>query len=161
MIMHTKSREYQKKALNTWLFRMGMLRKLPSVFFWGIRIIDLTTKASILTIPYNWKTQNPFSSMYFAALAGAAELSTGALCQLHLADRTPHSMLVTNFTIEYVKKANTLITLTCEQGDEVEKFLNGLTQKGDSGRITLISEAINSKQELVATAKITWSIMRK
>lgn len=159
--MHIKSLEYQKKVLNPWIFRMGMLFKLPSVFFWGIKIQSLDEKQVELTLPFRWATQNPFKSIYFASLAGAAELSTGALCQLHLAGREPHSMLVVNFQMEYLKKAVTKITLSCEQGDELEIFLNGLSTKGDVGTFQMNSVARDLSGDVVARANITWSFKRK
>ena len=110
--MKVKSSQYQKKVLNPVLFRIGMLKRLPSVVFWGISISWIDDQLCKVRIPFTWRTQNPFKSIYFAALAGAAELSTGALCQMLLADRVPHSMLVTDFRAEYFKKANTCLLYT-------------------------------------------------
>jgi hypothetical protein len=159
--MKDESLEYQKKVLHPVLFRLGMIKSLPSVVFWGIRIPYLDEQSCDVTIPFNWRTQNPFKSIYFAALAGAAELSTGALCQLHLAGRGAHSMLVTDFRAQYYKKADTKITFRCEQGLEIQKLLDQLKNSGDSDTITLKSIGINAAGQSVASVEITWSFRKK
>lgn len=161
MTMEQKSIAYQKYASNVFLFRLGMLRKLPSVVFWGIKIKSLDESRCEVTIPFNWRTQNPFGSIYFAALAGAGELSTGALCQMYLASRSPHSMLVTGFSTEYSKKADSMITFSCSQGKALEALLDSLEKSGDSATIELISEGKNEKGILVCRSAITWSFKRK
>ncbi|MBK7637223.1 MAG: DUF4442 domain-containing protein [Saprospiraceae bacterium] len=159
--MNNESLAYQKKILNPFWFKIGMLFKLPSVFFWGIRVTKLETNSCELTIPFCWRTQNPFSSVYFAALAGAAELSTGALCQLQLAGRTPHSMLVVDFKMKYLKKANTKITFVCNQGDGLSNQLDKLKDAGDTVTMTMISEGRNIHGETVCLAEIIWSFKKK
>lgn len=152
---------YQNKALNPILFRIDMLRRLPSIVFWGVKLAALDENGCTVIIPYSWRTQNPFKSIYFAALAGAAELSTGALCQRMLADRTPHSMLVLEFRAEYFKKANTEISFVCSQGHELVALLDTLNQPGDTGLLTMVSKGYNTSNELVARVHITWSFKRK
>ena len=159
--MSPESISYRQKVLNPFWFKLGMLYKLPSVFFWGIRIIKLDENECELSIPFSWRTQNPFKSIYFAALAGAAELSTGALCQLHLAGRTPHSMLVVDFKIKYIKKANTKVRFSCTQGLILQSILDGLKASGESETITLKSDGRNDVGELVCKAEITWSFKKK
>lgn len=159
--MKEKSTQYQKQVLNPILFRIGMLKRLPSVVFWGISISCIDEQHCKVKIPFSWRTQNPFKSIYFAALAGAAELSTGALCQMLLADRAPHSMLVTDFRAEYFKKANTAITFTCDQGLQLAAVLDSLKEQGNTAQFSMISTGRNDKDEVVAKAYITWSFKRK
>lgn len=152
---------YKKKMLNPILYKLGMFYKLPSVFFWGIRLEKLDSKRCEVTIPYSWRTQNPFSSIYFAALAGAAELSTGALCQQHLSGRDPHSMLVVNFQMNYLKKANTKVTFICDQGHDLEGLLDTLKSKGDGAMLTMNTVGHNIQGDIVCNAEITWSFKKK
>ena len=86
--------DYQNKMTNPLIFWFAMLVKLPSAVFWRLKVKKLDPSSCEVTIPYFWRTQNPFKSIYFAALAGAAELSTGALCQLAIAGKGSFSMLV-------------------------------------------------------------------
>ncbi|WP_425638547.1 DUF4442 domain-containing protein [Algoriphagus yeomjeoni] len=145
---------------NPFYFWFGMLIKLPSAIFWKFRIKELDAEKCVVTIPYSWRTQNPFKSIYFAAMAGAAELSTGALCQLAISGLGKYSMLVVDFRAEYFKKANQKITFTCEQGQELFALLAAL-EPNDTGKLTMISTGKNPQQEEVARFYVTWSFKRK
>lgn len=151
---------YQRKMTNPFIFWVAMLVKLPSAVFWRLKIKTLTTEKCEVTIPFFWRSQNPFKSIYFAALAGAAELSTGALCQLALTGRGQFSMLVVDFRAEYSKKANTKITFSCEQGEELFDLINQM-QVGQAAQLTMISTGKNTAGETVAKFFVTWSFKRK
>ena len=137
-----------------------MLFKLPTAVFWRLKMVQLDRQHCVVSIPYFWRSQNPFKSIYFAALAGAAELSTGALCQLALAGQGAFSMLVVDFRAEYSKKASTKTTFSCEQGAEVFDLVASLNP-GESKQITMVSYGKNTAGEEVARFFITWSFKRK
>lgn len=151
---------YQRRMNNPLFFWFAMLIKLPSAVFWRLRIKTLTAERCEVTIPYFWRSQNPFKSIYFAALAGAAELSTGALGQLALAGRSPFSMLVVDFRAEYSKKANDKITFSCDQGAELFALIERL-KVGETDQLTMISTGKNPSGETVARFFVTWSFKRK
>jgi len=152
--------DYRKKMTNPLIFWLAMLVKLPSAIFWRLRVEILEIETCEVTIPYFWRSQNPFKSIYFAALAGAAELSTGALCQLALAGKGSFSMLVVDFRAEYFKKANTKITFTCDQGTALFELIESM-EPGATDQLTMISTGKNSSGETVAKFYITWSFKRK
>jgi hypothetical protein len=159
----TLSREamnYLRKMNNPFIFWLAMLTKLPSAVFWGLRIKSLAFTHCEVTIPYHWRSQNPFRSIYFAALAGAAELSTGALCQLALAGKGAFSMLVVDFRAEYSKKANSKITFVCNQGQELSDLIESMNV-GEATQLTMVSTGTNPTGELVARFFVTWSFKRK
>lgn len=158
--LNPKATDYQRKMTNPIIFWWAMLVKLPSAIFWRLRIKTLGPEKCQVTIPYFWRSQNPFRSIYFAALAGAAELSTGALCQLALAGKGAFSMLVVDFRAEYHKKANSKITFTCEQGTELFQLIDSLNV-GETNQLTMISEGKNPSGEVVARFYVTWSFKRK
>lgn len=152
--------DYRQKMTQPVIFWFTMLVKLPTAIFWGLRIKNLTRESCEVTIPYSWRSQNPFKSIYFAALAGAAELSTGALCQLALAGRGQFSMLVVDFRAEYSKKANSKITFSCEQGTELFELIESL-KVGETAQLAMISTGTNPSGEIVAKFFVTWSFKRK
>ena len=152
---------YKKNVLNPWSFLFGMIRKLPSVIWWNIKVIHIDQTSCQVTIPYSWRTQNPFKSIYFAALAGAGELSTGALCQMYLAGRVPHAMLAVGLKAEFVKKADSTVTFSCNQGKELMDLLDSLYKKGDTGQITMESIGVSASGDKVAKIYVTWSFKRK
>ena len=151
---------YQKKMMNPIIFWWAMLFKLPTAVFWRLKMVHLDGEKCLVSIPYFWRSQNPFKSIYFAALAGAAELSTGALCQLALVGKGAFSMLVVDFRAEFSKKANTKTTFSCEQGAEVFNLVESLNP-GESKQITMLSYGKNTSGEEVARFFITWSFKRK
>jgi hypothetical protein len=160
LTLNSVALDYQKKMTNPFIFWWAMLFKLPSAVFWRLKIKTLSQEKCEVSIPYFWRSQNPFKSIYFAALAGAAELSTGALCQLALAGKGAFSMLVVDFRAEYHKKANTKITFSCSQGEELFTLIEGLNP-GDTSQLTMISEGKNPSGETVAKFFVTWSFKRK
>jgi len=159
-VLSPEALSYQKKMCNPLIFWFAMLIKLPTAVFWRLKMVHLDREKCLVSIPYFWRSQNPFKSIYFAALAGAAELSTGALCQLALAGKGAFSMLVVTFRAEFSKKANTKTTFTCEQGAEVFDLVTSLNP-GESKQITMVSYGKNTSGEDVAQFFITWSFKRK
>lgn len=151
---------YQKKMRHPLIFWFAMLAKLPTALFWRLRVVSLDEQKCQVSIPYFWRSKNPFKSIYFAALAGAAELSTGALCQLALAGKGSFSMLVVDFRAEYSKKANTKILFACEQGGELFRLIDAL-KPGETNQLTMLSIGKNKAGEEVARFFITWSFKRR
>ena len=158
--LNAAAKSYQSKMTNPFVFWFAMLFKLPSAAFWGLKVKTLTMEKCEVTIPYSWKSQNPFKSIYFAALAGAGELSTGALCQLTQAGKGKFSMLVVDFKAEFFKKSDQKITFTCDQGLELNELIDSLAPQ-DTGTMTLVSTGKNKSGEVVAKFYVTWSFKRK
>ena len=77
-----------------------------------------------------------------------------------LAGKGAFSMLVVDFKAQYIKKANTKITFTCDQGEELFKLINSL-QPGEANQLTMISIGRNTSGEEVARFFVTWSFKRK
>jgi hypothetical protein len=153
---------YRETTLNPIKYFFGMLIKLPSVVFWGIKVKEIDMEKCVVTTKHGWTNQNPFKSMYFSALSGSAELSTGCLMQFYLSGRGNWSMLVTGFECEFKKKATGLITFTCAQGLELEQKLQEIeSSTTKTGKILLKSIALNSKGEEVGSFKVDWSLKKK
>lgn len=110
----------RKRLTNPLLMRAFLLAKLPLGFMAGLRVRSIDMEQCQTTVPYGWRTQNPFRSTYFAAQAMAAELSTGALAMLAV-EAAPASvaMLITDLEAEFGKKATALTTFTCDDGPAI------------------------------------------
>jgi hypothetical protein len=158
--MTPEAKKYMNRMSSPFIFWWAMLFKLPSAVFWRLRIKKITSEECWVTIPYFWRSQNPFKSIYFAAMAGAAELSTGALCQLGMAGKGKFSMLVVDFRAEYHKKANQKITFVCNQGKELTELLDSL-EPGGTATLTMVSTGTNPDGEMVARFFVTWSFKKK
>lgn len=142
--------------MNFWL-----LYKLPAAWFMGVRVKKITAERGEVTLPYGWRSQNPFNSIYFAAQAAAAEFSTGALATLALEGRGKISMLVSRVEMEFTKKANSMTTFTCTQGAEVFEVVERAIQTKEPQTITMVSHGVQATGELVSITKITWTFKAK
>lgn len=152
---------YMRQMRSPFAFRWFLLWKLPSVLFWGARVSHLDEGSCQIKLPYSWRTKNPFRSIYFAALSGAAELSSGALCMYYLQGAGAYSMLITGFEADFLKKANQTITFTCADGLLVDQLIKSLNQPGQTGSLKMTVNALNEHNEEVARFRISWSFKRK
>lgn len=143
-------------------FRLFLLYKLPAAFFSGLKIVECTPEKCITSIPYRWLTQNPFKSTYFASLAMAAEMSTGALALSNTYKQSPAiSMLVTKMEASYFKKANSLTLFTCQDGLLISNTIHEARKTGDGKAITVKTVGKNETGELIAEFLFTWSFKIK
>lgn len=142
--------------------RLFLLTRLPSAFFSGVRIKELDEKKCVVTVPYKWFSQNPFRSTYFACLAMAGEMSTGALAMAYVYKRKPPvSLLVVNVHAEYYKKATGITTFTCIDGELFSKMVEEAIATGEARMVKARSVGSNSQGEVVAELFITWSFKAK
>ncbi len=140
--------------------KLYFLKKLPSLFFWNIRVEEIQPTRAKISIPYGWRTQNPFKSIYFSALAGAAELSTGLLAFL-AAENQDISMLVVGVKGRFTKKANIRSFFICEQGQELIDTVNKAIETGEGQTVEVISRGFNENNELIAEFEFTWSFKKR
>jgi len=160
-----KTEAFIKKFMNSfnqWLF---LLVKLPAALFMGVRVRVLNVEKSVVTVPYSWRSQNPFKSTYFAAQAAAAEMSTGILCSLAIYDRGKISMLITDMRAEYIKKVNKRATFTCAIGAEVFEMVQKAIDTGEAQSLTMESIGTVTGDDgqpiLVSKFYFTWSVKVK
>ena len=142
--------------------RMFLLKNLPNAFFSGVRIRNISEEECVVTVPYKWLTKNPFRSTYFACLSMAAEMSTGALCLVHLYKRNPPvSMLVVKVESEYFKKAINRTTFTCEDGALIKETIEQAIATGEPKMVRAKSVGKNAEGAIVAEFFVTWSFKIK
>ncbi len=141
-----------------WIF---FLSRLPSAWFWGIRVKSVDSDTSVITLPYNWFSKNPFHSIYFAAQTGAAELSTGLLGFIAIENKPPMSMLITGTEAKFVKKADTMTTFSCVEGGKLREAVDLAINTGQGQKVTVTSTGINSSGDIVSLFTFTWSFKAK
>jgi len=143
-------------------FRLFLLMKLPSAFFCGVRVQQISNEKAAVTVPYKWLSQNPFRSTYFACLAMAAEMSTGLLAMMNTYQSDPAvSMLVVALEATYYKKATGITTFICEDGTAIASTVAEAVSCGEGRSIKARSVGYNDKKEIVAEFFITWSFKAK
>lgn len=139
-------------------FRLFLLSRLPSAYFSGIRIKSISEEKCVVTVPYKWFSKNPFRSTYFACLAMAAEMSTGALAMANTYKRTPSvSMLVTGMSGEYYKKATGITSFVCRDGIALRDTIEEAIAANGSNTITVQTTGTNEAGEVIAIFSFTWS----
>ena len=142
--------------------RMFMGAKLPLGLFAGLRVESLTPSEAVVSVPYGWRSQNPFRSIYFAAQAMAAEMSTGLLGMLAVKS-SPSSVaiLITEMNAKFVKKGTQRTYFTCNQGYDL---FNGVQQTLDSGegvQIPVKSVGHIKSGEIISEFSFTWSVKKR
>ncbi|MTB53119.1 DUF4442 domain-containing protein [Lewinella sp. W8] len=160
--LNPKQEEYFANTRSSWKMRLFFLQKIPSLSWWGVRVTASDPQGVEATIPYNWRTQNPFSSTYFAAQSGTAELTTGLLV---MAATQGHgrrfSTLVTDFRAQFTKKATDLVTYRCTQGEEVFAAVDRALASGEPVEIPLVSVGTMPNGVEVGRVAVTWSVKAK
>jgi acyl-coenzyme A thioesterase PaaI-like protein len=143
-------------------FRLFMLAKLPMGLLAGLKVISISKQHASVLIPYKYLNKNPFNSIYFACLSMAAELSTGALCLMHIYKSHPAvSMLVVNMEAEFDKKATGKIIFTCNDGHLIKEAAERTKATGEGITILAKSIGVNERNEQVAKFSFTWSLKAK
>jgi len=139
-----------------------LLFKLPAAFICGVRVRKIDREQCIVGIKHRWINQNPFKSMYFAAQAMAAELSTGALVmdQVKKSGKSI-SMLVANNRSSFSKKATGRILFTCNDGGLIQEAIRKTVSNGEGQTFWMKSIGTNSKGEPVSEMDFEWSIRLK
>lgn len=153
-----KLKRLRRRMLNPWLTRVFMLFKMPLGFFAGLRVQALDERRCQTSLPYGWRSTNPFRSIYFAAQSMAAELSTGAVAMLAVeAAPVPMAMLITGLEAEFSKKAASETTFTCEDGKEIFAAVREAVATGES--VTVDAKTVGRMPDGTEVSRFvfTWS----
>jgi hypothetical protein len=145
-----------------WSFSFFLLRFLPSALFAGVRVRGLGDEECMVSVPYSWFSRNPFRSTYFACLAMAGEMSTGALAMLHVRDSDRAvSMLVTGMESTFHKKATGMTRFICKDGRLLQAAIQYAVNRGQPQTCRAYTIGIDATGECVAEFWITWSFKLK
>ena len=159
---HPKAAKLAARLKNPFLLRGFMLAKLPLALVAGLRVRELDPGRCVTTVPYGWRSTNPFRSTYFAALAMAAEMSTGALAMLatELAE-TPVALIIVNLEASFEKKAQALTTFTCEDGRKAFDAVAETVRTGEPATARMETVGRSPDGTVVARFAFTWSFKRR
>jgi len=152
----------RRRMLNPLLMRGYFLVKLPLALMAGLRLRALDGERCVVTVPYGWRTTNPFRSTYFAALAMAAELSTGALA-MAAAEASPQrvALLIVGLTAGFEKKAAGLTTFTCADGRKISAAVERALATGEPVTVEAQTTGTLPDGTVAARFTFTWSFKRR
>ncbi|MGB7843902.1 MAG: DUF4442 domain-containing protein [Salinimicrobium sp.] len=145
------------QKLNTFL-----MFKLPSAWFSGVRVKELSQEKCVTGVKHRWINQNPFNSLYFAVQAMAAELSTGALVMQSIQkSRKKVSMLVAQNKSTFLKKATGKIVFSSEDGAKATAAIEKTIATGEGETFWMKSIGVNEKGVEVAVFEFEWTVKVK
>jgi hypothetical protein len=148
--------------LTPFTFRLMLLRILPLAFISGLRLQRVDEAACHVQLKYGYLTQNPFRSIYFAALAMAAEMCSGLPALLYLRrSKVNSSMLVTEMSSVYHKKAVGEITFKFEEVALLEAAIREAVDAPEGRTFDAVSKGFNAQGECVATFTVRWSFRKR
>ena len=153
--------KFRKDMLSWFKQRFFLFFKLPSAWFMGVRIKDINTQSCTVSIPFKWASQNPFKSIYFAAQAAAAELSTGALAMAALQGQPPVSMLVADMRAEFIKKGTKITHFVCTDADKIYQAIAKTLKTGEGVTVTVESIGTQIDGTIISKFYFTWTFKAK
>lgn len=136
------------------------LATIPSLSFFGVTVEKLNGRECQVDIPFTWRTQNPFQSVYFAAQSAAAELSTGALVLRAISSYPQMSMLVGKMNAEFTKKAKANVSFVCLDGEAIhEACEQALSGEG----VTVLARSVGRMADGTEVSRFTfeWTLKMK
>jgi hypothetical protein len=162
MTLTPKAEKFRKQMLNRWLFDIFLLVKLPLAWVAGCRIKRIDTTSCVVELPYGWRSQNPFNSIYFAAQSMAAEMSTGVLA-LFAIEQSGQSvaMLVSSVDGSFGKKANQLCTFTCADGEKMFAAVEETCRTGEAVLVKMETVGRMKDGTEVSRFFFTWSVKKR
>ncbi len=152
--------ELEKAFLDPVKRNAFFLAVIPSLAFFGIKISKLNGRECHIELPFTWRSQNPFKSIYFAAQSAAAELATGALILRAISSYPEMSMLVVSMKAEFSKKAKGHAQFICLDGEAIHKA----AEKALSGEnVTVSAQSIGrlANGDEVSRFTFEWALKLK
>jgi hypothetical protein len=144
------------------LFPIYLLFQLPLAWVAGLRLVSLEQGRCVVRMRHRFWNKNPFGSMYFAAMAMGAEMSTGLPAYVFLRqNRKSVSLLLAGMEADYHKKAVGRLTFEFEDQGELLQALGNLKRSGDACRIVLVSRCYDASKQLMAEFRFTWTFRQR
>jgi hypothetical protein len=157
-----KAEKARRRVLSGLPVTLYLWRMLPLAAFAGLRVVRLDDAACSVRLPGGWRTRNPFGSMYFAAQAMAAEMSTGAPGLVIREDAArPVSMLVLSVRANYGKRLTGTGTFTCEDVPTIRAAIEQAATCDAPQVVSARSIGRSAEGDTVAEFVVDWSFKRR
>lgn len=136
--------------------------KLPSAYFTGVRVKEISSFSCTTSVKLKWINQNPFNSMFWAVQGMAAELSTGALVMAYIKENNANvSMLVANNKASFSKKAKGRITFVCNDGAAIKEAIEKTVANGDGQTCWMKAVGTDAAGDEVSVFEFEWTVRVK
>ncbi len=142
---------------SSWKFRLYLFQRLPVAWFIGTKLKSVSLDKAAVSIPFGWRSQNPFRSIYFVAQASAAELPAGLLAYLNIQSTGKNvSILLLRYQAEFSKKAVSTTTFYCDESDVLRKSIANAIETGEGQECTVTVTGKMDNGDVVSVNKITF-----
>ncbi|MDG1146992.1 MAG: DUF4442 domain-containing protein [Crocinitomicaceae bacterium] len=143
------------------LFLLGTV-KIPMIGFVRPKLVTLNDETSEIKIKLRRRSKNHLNSMYFGALAVGADVSAGIHAfYFSKKMKRPVSFAFKSMSAEFLKRAESDITFTSNQGAVVEAAMKSSAETGTRINKPVNVIATDSSGELVATFVLVVSVKVK
>ncbi len=149
---------------DTAMIRAFGLMKVPLLFWISPSVKELTNKRCVVKIPLNRRTKNHLKSMYFGVLACGADAAGGlAAMKLIINSGENVSLAFKDFHAEFLKRAEGDTYFTCEQGEEIQKFVEMVVASDERHNmpVKITATCPDIDDEPVAEFTLTLSLKKK
>ena len=162
MTLNARSEAVRRRLLRPWNFRLYLWARLPLAACAGLSLRRLDDAGCTVALPGGWRTQNPFRSMYFAAQAMAAEMSTGAPAMM-LAEGASASvsMLVREVRGVFTRRIQGEAEFTFEDLAGMRDAVDRAVASGESEPYVARSVGRTRDGGPASEFEITWSFKRR
>ena len=106
--------------------------KIPLIGFVRPRVIEMSDLKTIVFVPLNHRTKNHLKSMYFGAMATAADVTGGfaAMNHIYKSGKNIH-LSFKDFDAQFLKRAEGDTLFENNQGKEIKEFVDEVIQSGE------------------------------
>ncbi len=121
--------DVQSYLSETLKIRLWAFFKVPLIFLLRPRVVELDDERVEVVIPLYHFTKNHWGSLYFAALAGGADVAGGLLAMKKVDERgLSIGLLFKDFKAKFIKRATNDTVFICEQGKAIDKLIDKVVE---------------------------------
>lgn len=147
---------------NTLFLQLYAFFKIPLLAWVRPQVLENSTEKTVLKLPLSRRTKNHLNVMYFGALGMGAEACI-ALKAVQAIEKSGQRIdfIFKDFQAQFLKRAESDVHFTCDQGREVEALLQKAIASKERETQTFRSYATTPDKtgnEVVAEFKVTLSI---
>lgn len=156
---------FAERFKNTAFLRAFTFWNIPLIWWIRPTVLELGENRTVIRIKLGRRTRSNLKSMYFGAIAIGSELVVAVKAvQAIIASKQKVDFVFTDFSIQFLKRAEGDVHFICEQGAEVEALISKCLSSGGRETQTYEGYAIvpeKNPSEKVATFTVTLSARLK
>jgi hypothetical protein len=156
--MSTPTKQFSIRRMQWLLFLMGLF-KIPLIGYVNPKLIEINDEIVKVKIRLRRRTKNHLNSMYFGSLAVGADIAGG----IHVFYYSEIMGKKISFSFkgmkaEFLKRAESDVIFESNQGNLIKEGIEESIKSGERVNKTIFVNAIDSKNEIVATFEMIASL---